>query len=913
MKRLMLTFSLILLSFLAYAQEFGELKGRVIDDENLPLAGADVLITNSETFTYSDNNGFYSIKKLQPGNYELEVTYFGFHTQTIPFEIQTNQSTVVDIQMQKGVDLETINVVGSLTGTAKALNQQRNMVNVGNVISAEQVDQFPDDNMGDALKRVPGINVQYDQGEARFGNIRGTAPDLSSVTMNGNRLPSAEGETRAFQLDLIPADLVQAIEVNKVVTPDMDGDAIGASVNLVTRSVPEGRRVRVDLSGGYNTIAEKTNYKGAVLYSDRIADNKLGFTFTGSIFDNYIGSENFEAEWNDEDGRDGEIYTNDFQVRKYELQRLRQNYTAAFDYKFNDNHRIELGAGYNQRDDYENRYRLRFKKIKWNEDENSYEAGEIIRQTKGGTRKDARLERQKLINFNINGEHDFAFMKMDWGFLMAKANEERPNERYIAMASEDKLVNVNLSDPENVEVSPTNSSDGQISNFDILDELTEEYQWTEEKDNTAYVNFDFPLNKGEYENHIKIGGKLKFKDKERDNEFYEFSPKDTYEDAFEAAVLNNTTDHTDSDFEATNVPLGSFVSEGFLSGINLYDSNNFKAKEVKEETAGNYNASEDVSAGYIRFDQKIGKQWYFIGGLRVEKTKVEYEGYTTNVDDNTADPTGLQSKDYTNLMPSLLVRYSPAKLWNVKFGITNTIARPRYFDLVPYEIVIAEDNEKEIGNPNLEPTKSLNLDLMFEKYFKNIGLFEAGIFYKDISDFIVNEVSDVDDFEVTQAINGGDADLIGLEFGFQRPLDFISAGLKDFSIYTNYTYTHSKIKNFNIEDRENEDLALPGTPEHTINASLAYNTEKVEARLSYNHASDFIDEFGGRAFEDVYYDAVDYLDFNFGYNFNKKINAYFKVNNILNQPLRYFQGVQERTYQVEYYGIKYKLGVQINL
>ena len=81
-------------------------------------------------------------------------------------------------------------------------------------MSADQVGKFPDSNIGDALKRINGINVQYDQGEARFGQVRGTSADLTSVTVNGNRMPSAEGDTRNVQLDLIPADMIQTIEVN---------------------------------------------------------------------------------------------------------------------------------------------------------------------------------------------------------------------------------------------------------------------------------------------------------------------------------------------------------------------------------------------------------------------------------------------------------------------------------------------------------------------------------------------------------------------------------------------------------------------------------------------------------------------------------------------------------------------------
>ena len=95
------------------------------------------------------------------------------------------------------------------------------------------------------------------RGKPSFGQVRGTSADLSSVTINGNRLPSAEGDTRNVQLDLIPADMIQTIEVNKVVTSDMDGDAIGGSINLVTKSTPYKRVISATAGTGYNWISEK--------------------------------------------------------------------------------------------------------------------------------------------------------------------------------------------------------------------------------------------------------------------------------------------------------------------------------------------------------------------------------------------------------------------------------------------------------------------------------------------------------------------------------------------------------------------------------------------------------------------------------------------------------------------------------
>jgi TonB-dependent receptor len=136
--------------------------------------------------------------------------------------------------------LDDVQITGfSGGGQARALNTQKNNLNITNVVSTDQIGKFPDANIGDATKRIPGITMQMDQGEARNIIVRGLAPQLNSVTLNGSRIPSAEGDNRNVQMDLIPSDMIQTIEVNKAVTPDMDADALGGSVNLVTRSTPQ--------------------------------------------------------------------------------------------------------------------------------------------------------------------------------------------------------------------------------------------------------------------------------------------------------------------------------------------------------------------------------------------------------------------------------------------------------------------------------------------------------------------------------------------------------------------------------------------------------------------------------------------------------------------------------------------------
>ncbi|MEA3445494.1 MAG: carboxypeptidase-like regulatory domain-containing protein, partial [Bacteroidota bacterium] len=347
------------LTIVVKAQQAGIIKGRVLDTDKLSLPGASVFIESINKGSITDNYGYFTITGVAEGTYEISVTYIGFNPEKNQVTVKPGKTTVVDFSLVPGIELSEVVVSGQLQGQSKALNTQMNKGNITNIISSDQVGRFPDANIGDALKRIPGINVQYDQGEARFGNIRGTAPQYNSVMVNGERIPSAEAEDRTVQLDLIPADMIQAIEVNKAVTPDMDADAIGGSVNLVTRSAPYDRRVSLTLGSGYNILASKPIYNGALVLGDRFFNNKLGVIASASYHNHSLGSDNYEAEWDymDEDDKDGSAFAEEIQIRQYYLQRIRQSYSLSLDYKLNDNHTLFANGIYNHRNDWENRYR----------------------------------------------------------------------------------------------------------------------------------------------------------------------------------------------------------------------------------------------------------------------------------------------------------------------------------------------------------------------------------------------------------------------------------------------------------------------------------------------------------------------------------------------------------------------------
>lgn len=816
--------------------------------------------------------------------------------------------------MKEGVELQEVVIGGALQGQNRAINAQKSNLGITNIVSADQVGKFPDSNIGDALKRISGINVQYDQGEARFGQVRGTSADLSSVTINGNRVPSAEGDTRNVQLDLIPADMVQTIEVNKVITPDMDADAIGGSINLVTKNSPYKRIISATAGSGWNKVSEKAQTNLGFTYGDKFFNDKLGLIVSASYQYAPSGSDNTEFEWGQTDA--GELYLKNYEIRQYYVTRERQSYSAALNWDITSNHKLFFKGIFNNRNDWENRYRTTLKDLNKKSVDNT---ADVRIQTKGGTpdNKNARLEQQRTMDFTLGGEHLLGKVSVDWNVSYAKASEERPNERYIDYVLKKQKFTPDLSDLRKPYYSPQSGYSMTLDNTFSLKEVTEEQEDIQEKDFKLNLNLELPLRKGEFGNKLKFGGKLVAKSKDKEKDHYGYEPLN--EDGFDSSSFTNiVSQNRDGFMPGDKYKAGSFISKDYLGNLDLNNSSLFKKTQNLDEIAVGFNAKETVTAGYLRFDQNLGKKWKMMAGVRLENTHIKYSGMNYDANKDELTHTAESKKSYLNVLPSLLVKYDANDELKVRASFTNTISRPKYSALIP-NVNITKDDEISMGNPDLDATISYNLDLSADYYFKSIGLVSAGVFYKRINDFIVDQrISDyVYNGETyqkfTQPKNAGNADLLGVELGYQRDFGFIAPALKHFGFYGNYTYTYTRVSDFNFEGRENESgLRLPGSPKNTANASLYYERSGLNVRLSYNYASAFIDEMGKTKFEDRYYDAVNYLDLNASYTFAKHYTFYVEANNLLNQPLRYYQGSKDLTAQVEYYGVKMNAGFKIN-
>src|SRR5574344_1021946 len=481
------------------------LRGRVMDNEQQVLPGASIMVESLKKGIISDIDGNYTLTGLKPGTYTVKVSYVGYNPIELKITVPKGKTLEKDIVMNEGVELQEVKVNGVFTGQRKAISVQKNAMGVKNVVSADQVGKFPDSNIGDALKRISGINVQYDQGEARFGQVRGTSADLTSVTVNGNRLPSAEGDTRNVQLDLIPADMVQTIEVSKVVTSDMDGHAIGGGINLVTKNSPSRRVLNFTASSGYTWISEKPQWNIGGTWGDRFFDDKLGIMASASYQYAPGGSDNTEFEYVE---KKGEVQLKEAQVRQYYVTRERQSSSLALDYQFNPVQKISFKGIYTRRNDWENRYRISYKKLNSDAGDQS-----VVIQTKAGSddNKSARLERQQTMDFTLDGEHNFGNLKMDWASSYSRATEDRPNERYIGLKLKgsdslnfgESFVNIGGKQPYSTLTIPSfNAAKWKIDEFTNSDQAIKEH-----------INFTLPISKGLYGNTLKFGYKYTVKKK----------------------------------------------------------------------------------------------------------------------------------------------------------------------------------------------------------------------------------------------------------------------------------------------------------------------------------------------------------------------------------------------------------------
>lgn len=888
------------------AARVGVVRGRVLDDQlKTVLPGATVYQKGTSNGTTTDVNGEFMLR-VPAGEAEVEVTYIGYRTYsemvTVPEDgaIELNFKMVSDI-----TQLQFVTITGVLQGQQRALNQQKTADNIRNVVSADQIGRFPDPNVAEALQRVPAVNIERDQGEGRYVLVRGLAPQFTNISINGEQIPSPEAGVRYVALDAVPADQLASIEVSKAITPDMDGDAIGGSVNLVTRTAQsEELNISSSALAGYNNISGKTNFQGSLELSRRFLNNKLGAMLNGSYYATERGSEDWE--------RDG----NDLELRDYALSRTRTGLSSTIDYNVNEQHSLYFRTLYNRFTDREVRGRYIFVP---NADDSPFEDNAIERLTKD------RLEKQYVVSYNLGAKHTFTGFNLDYEASFSEAIQDTPFDIEVGSVSEVDQLSIDFdSDPDFPTITLDDQPNAQRTNAYLdnaryaFDEVTMGNTYAKDRNKTAKFNIGVPYKAGESDGLLKFGGKVRLKEKSyeiTENVFGYTGANDLTLDQYSGGDYNkkfldsryNMNPHADSE---------KFVR--FFNN-NRQDFELSVDDKLATEAAEAYTASEDVYAGYVMTRIQRDKLM-LLGGVRYEYTDVSYTSFNVINEEEILPEKG--GRNYGFLLPQLHVKYKLNEDLNLRAAITRSYARPNFSDIVPAQEININEGEGTIGNSKLKPVSATNVDVLAEKYFGTVGILSGGVFYKKLGDFIFSRNFDSNVYpgsqgemiRLTQAQNGESADLFGFEVAYQQNLTFLPGVLKGLSVYANYTMTSS---NARIQSRENpedkEEIRLPGQARHMGNLSLAYALGRVNVRLSGNFNGEYISEIGGDASEDLYVKDRLQLDATATVTITPRIRFFAEFLNLTNQPFEVYQGNESHYIQREFYSWWTRAGVKFDL
>ena len=204
MKNKLISTITVILS-LAHFLYAGDISGKVSGSSSGDfLPGANVMLDGTNYGTSSDRSGNFKIEGVPEGDYTLKVTYVGYGDFSQAVTVGA-EGVSVDVSLDVDyVSMEGVNVTGLAQGQAKALSQQRSAGNIKNVVSRDQMEKFPDQNVADVLQRLPGIALESDHGEGRYVQIRGAEASLNTTTINGVKVPSPE-DVRKISLDIIPS------------------------------------------------------------------------------------------------------------------------------------------------------------------------------------------------------------------------------------------------------------------------------------------------------------------------------------------------------------------------------------------------------------------------------------------------------------------------------------------------------------------------------------------------------------------------------------------------------------------------------------------------------------------------------------------------------------------------------------
>jgi len=915
----------------ATAAQAGTIAGRVMDgSRTVGLEGATIRIVETGQTVAAGSDGAFRIVGLAAGTYTLRISYVGAE----PAETSVTLASVTDtatpvITIGEDVDyVDNILVIGQRGALNSALSRQR--ANDGNIVvlSADAIGQFPDENVAEAARRAVGVNVLNDQGEGRFVSIRGLDPNLVSTSINGVRLTSPEAEDRQVGLDVIDADVLSSVVINKSLTPDMDGDSVGGNVEIETTSGLDVDHlyIRGRVASLYSDIEQDFGWRGSVNFANNFFDGRLGVAGSLSHQERVFGSESYEIDGGWETG-ESVPFPNEVEMRNYQITRERTTAALNFDYRWSNELSFYLRNTWSDFSDAEHRNRVEVKleDAEYNDAASSGDLAAFVAEEMEIDRdiKD-RLETQMIFATDFGGEWLRGNTTIDWSLSYVHSEEEEPNRLDTDFSYEfedDEVFGINVSNPLLPQLvygggqttdTVFDPSIYENAGFEVTNGLSQDREYA-----TA-LNVRHDFNYAGMATYIQYGVRARLHDKKYVLDF------DVYEsdDNLTLDQVVRTVDYSQDRIGPVPDPVA----------VRDYYNANFSSLELDpiasdiDSYGATYGVEEDIMAAYVMGSIENGPL-SVVGGVRIEQTDVSAYGYEAFLAEEGSTVGGVLqdqdtvivtpqyvSDDYTDVLPSILARYEVAENWIARASYYASIQRPNPGQFAPRLLVEQNDDDEiegEFGNPDLQRLEADNFEASLEWYPNNDAVVYLGYFYKDLENVIgpiqyENELINGRLFdEADSYINLPEAEVSGWEFNYQQALDFLP--VEGFIAGFNATLADSEAT---LPD--GRVVPLPRQSDEVWNAVLGYDQGPWDLRAVVSHRSEFLDEIRGGADEDRIVLDHTQLDLSAKFRFNDHLQIFGDLKNVTDEPFRAVtrpDGV-DRVEQFEEYGWSAVFGVR---
>jgi outer membrane receptor protein involved in Fe transport len=871
--KICLCFSFIIIYFTGQGQI---VKGIVLDSKTgEPMTGATVMVKEAGRKQFVKLDGYFSFKDLAPGNYEMEVSFVNYKKHSEHITVSPARATELRIILEPAIlELTAITVTRENTSDRNTRNIEKNSNQLVNIVSAKNIQLLPDITVANVLQRVSGVTIERNNaGEGRYPIIRGMEKRYINTLVNSIKIPSPDDKNRFIPLDLFPAELLERLEVSKSLTPAMEGDAIGGTINLVMKDAPVGRLFLVNASAGYNNIFNNQDYLkfshtdikksspaelhggsysavpsdfpvGPLDYvkrntpvneafgltlGDRFGKGKqFGLLFSGSYQNIFSGTQSTFFLPNAQPNLNNVPQFQDLYFRRYSTENQRLGLTAKADYRINGRNKLTWANTYVRLDMFQTRQSF-----------DTVALNSLVDESYRST-----WQYQSIYNSTLQGIHQLnSSLTVDWDLAYSIANDHIPDQALftheygIALDTTSKTV---------------------TKGADYVKDMSRTWAHNSDKDWSAHLNITRQGRLLQRALEIKLGGLAR--DKKRDN-FY-----NSYSLGPELPASGNRQVYT-------NIYLANWV----FTGGNATPALN----------GNNYSFTEDVYAGYIQGKWQLLDRLELLGGVRAEHTA---QNYNTVLGKEVPARSGRIW--YTDFLPSGQVKYDLTTRQSIRLSYYKAIARPQFAELIPD----GPDNFetfKQIGNPSgLKHSIADNFDLRYEWFPGNADQLLLGVFFKNIKDPI--EYTAVKVGATAQDLipqNIGNASNYGFEAVFTK---YFGA----FGISANYTYTQSRVTNDSMlytfrnasgvvsSKYVSETRPLQGQSDHIGNLSLLYKSSRVglDVQIAFTYTGERISLVSPYAGLHYWQQPFAGLDMSFEKRIVRGLSFYGKMNNLTNSP-----------------------------